>query len=408
LFDVNTELGLTRTAQIGLLCTNVRTLFGTASGAVGLQTGYGKANCAAPSSITYSTPGTYTWTAPAGVNHVSVVAIGGGGGGTTCNPGGGGGLTWKNNISVTPGTGYQVVVGSGGARANACVPCYGNHTVTNRRTSVRACSGSPSNFNCLLNAGAGTGGYAFNYTSTSASGGCGTSAATQSCGGNGGNIGGRFGGGSGAGGYTGRGGSGNPSPPCYYGYNHIYSPLNNFCSGGGQAGATHYRASDNSPFRGVGGGGTGVTLGKSLTWNYYSNFFMSFCFGPAINGGYPGSAGQHGGYGGPSSYGGGTGNVFSSAYNGPCWSYCASVNLGAIGDSIGDYYDTSGGAYGGGGGTGCKHRYYVSYYGYYCSYNHYQPNFYWQVPGGQGGSGVVRILWNGNSRSFPCTSTGSP
>ena len=44
LFDVNTELGLTHSAQIGLLCTNVRTLFGTASGAVGLQTGYGKSN----------------------------------------------------------------------------------------------------------------------------------------------------------------------------------------------------------------------------------------------------------------------------------------------------------------------------------------------------------------------------
>ena len=52
LFDVNTELGLTRTAQLGLLCTNVRTLFGTASGAVGLQTGYGKSNTSVPGAPT--------------------------------------------------------------------------------------------------------------------------------------------------------------------------------------------------------------------------------------------------------------------------------------------------------------------------------------------------------------------
>ena len=44
LFDVNDELGLSHSAQIGLLCTNVRTLFAVASGAVGMTTGYGKSN----------------------------------------------------------------------------------------------------------------------------------------------------------------------------------------------------------------------------------------------------------------------------------------------------------------------------------------------------------------------------
>lgn len=65
-------------------------------------------------------PGTYTWTAPAGVTSVSVVCVGGGGGGgqTWANAAGsGGGLGWKNNIPVTPGENYTVVVGAGGLRA---------------------------------------------------------------------------------------------------------------------------------------------------------------------------------------------------------------------------------------------------------------------------------------------------
>ena len=66
----------------------------------------------------YTTPGTYQWTAPPGVTSVSVVAVGGGGGGLVAGSqnsggGGGGGLGWKNNIPVTPGQSYTVVVGSG-------------------------------------------------------------------------------------------------------------------------------------------------------------------------------------------------------------------------------------------------------------------------------------------------------
>lgn len=65
--------------------------------------------------VAYTTPGTYSWVAPTGVTSVSVVAVGGGGGGGCINSyqGGGGGLGWKNNIAVTPGTSYTVVVGAG-------------------------------------------------------------------------------------------------------------------------------------------------------------------------------------------------------------------------------------------------------------------------------------------------------
>jgi hypothetical protein len=64
--------------------------------------------------------GTFSWLCPSGVTSVSVVCIGGGGGGggcafTTYTGGGGGACAYKNNISVSPGTSYTVVVGTGGA-----------------------------------------------------------------------------------------------------------------------------------------------------------------------------------------------------------------------------------------------------------------------------------------------------
>jgi hypothetical protein len=83
----------------------------------------------------YTTPGTYTWTAPANVTSVSVVCVGGGGGGGTnladgSSGGGGGGLGWKNNISVTPGVGYTVVVGAGGIVSASGASSYFISTLT--------------------------------------------------------------------------------------------------------------------------------------------------------------------------------------------------------------------------------------------------------------------------------------
>ena len=80
------------------------------------------------SSIVYETPGTYTWVAPAGVTTVSAVVVGGGGAGGALSAsqprwsrgGGGGGLSYGNNISVTPGSGYTIVVGSGGPASTNC------------------------------------------------------------------------------------------------------------------------------------------------------------------------------------------------------------------------------------------------------------------------------------------------
>lgn len=74
--------------------------------------------------IKYTTPGTYTWTVPAGVFSVSAVVIAAGGQGTAganataVNGGQGGGLRYRNSISVTPGQQYTIVVGHGGITTN--------------------------------------------------------------------------------------------------------------------------------------------------------------------------------------------------------------------------------------------------------------------------------------------------
>ena len=59
-----------------------------------------------PGQQAYTTAGTYTWVAPTGVTSVSVVCVGSGSSIYA------GALSYKNNISVTPGNSYTVKVGS--------------------------------------------------------------------------------------------------------------------------------------------------------------------------------------------------------------------------------------------------------------------------------------------------------
>ena len=90
-----------------------------------------------PSEAVYTTPGTYSWTAPANVKSVSVVAVGGGGAATVYfgSGGGGGALAFKNNIPVTAGNTYTIVVGAGGAAPS--------------QTSINGGNGLPSYFQVL-------------------------------------------------------------------------------------------------------------------------------------------------------------------------------------------------------------------------------------------------------------------
>ena len=77
------------------------------------------ASLAQAATVSFTTAGTSTWNAPAGVTSVTVEAWGGGGagGGATANPakggGGAGGQYARKVIAVTPGNPYTVVVGAG-------------------------------------------------------------------------------------------------------------------------------------------------------------------------------------------------------------------------------------------------------------------------------------------------------
>ena len=74
-----------------------------------------------PGQQAYTTPGTYNFAMPAGIDSVSAVVVAGAGGGaaaygsTNGGAGGGGGLSYGNNITWSSAT-AQVVVGAGGAK----------------------------------------------------------------------------------------------------------------------------------------------------------------------------------------------------------------------------------------------------------------------------------------------------
>ena len=129
-----------------------------------------------PGQQAYTTAGTYSWVAPAGVNSVSVVAVGGGAGAPFSRGAPGGALAYVNNYSVTPGNAYVVVVGAG---APGCTSfSYSGGDSHFNATAVRAGGGLCS----------GVGGVVINGT-----GGAGGTVTTRS--------------GAGAGGYAGAGGA---------------------------------------------------------------------------------------------------------------------------------------------------------------------------------------------------------
>lgn len=185
-----------------------------------------------PGQQAYTTPGTYTWVAPAGVTRVCVVCVGGGGGGF--NGGGGGGLGWRNNITVTPGTSYTVSVGGG--TTNVGGDSFFASSVTGRGASNENGGG-------FVGDGGGNGG--------SFAGGAGGYS------GNGGNTGS---GGSGGGGGGGRAGT-------FYTYGNVWET-----DGGGAGGGVEILGQGNNgggaSFNGGGGGGGsgGSSGGSGSSW----------------------------------------------------------------------------------------------------------------------------------------------
>jgi hypothetical protein len=246
----------------------------------------------------YTTPGTYSWVAPDGVTSVCVVCVGAGGSGGfqwSSGGGGGGGLGYKNNISVTPGQSYTVVVGDKGS------------SVSNARDNLGAAGTSYFiNTSTVAGWGAGRGGTGSSSSGWGAYGG-GYTGDGGGAGGNGAVSGSWTHGGGGAGGYSGNGAS-------------RYNDTN---AQGGGGGAGQYYSST----YGVGaGGGVGI-LGEGANGSTYAN-----------GTGYGGRGGSGGGDG----MAGESGTTTSTNV----WERSASVTTSGSNQILGGQYG------GGGGGSG--------------------------------------------------------
>lgn len=86
-------------------------------------------------SQSYTTPGIYTFTVPAGVNEVHIFAVGAGGGGQlsrgsstgterAASGGGGAGSAWASYVPVTPGQTFSVGVPAGGVGGTVATQTY--------------------------------------------------------------------------------------------------------------------------------------------------------------------------------------------------------------------------------------------------------------------------------------------
>ena len=259
---------------------------------------------AATSQQAYTSSGTYTWVCPAGVLVVHVVCVGGGGGGYngsfSYSAGSGGGLGWKNNISVTPGQSYTVVVGAGGPDNSS----VGNRYFISTGTLCGYGGGCAT-------AGASTGGPNANNHGGGYFGDGGGAGGNNS----------NHGGGGGAAGYTGNGGNGASSPGTG--------------SGGGATGGSHH-----SSFLGSGaGGGVGI-LGQGTNGgaNWCNSGHPSGGDGTYSHGG-GGRGGSGGTYGmwGQSPYGNGqsstniAGGIYGGGGGGAGDGWPSSAGVGGVG-----------------------------------------------------------------------------
>ena len=238
----------------------------------------------APGQVAYTSAGTYTWVAPAGVTKVSVVAVGGGGGASRQGSGysaQGAGLGWKNDITVVPGQSYTVVVGAGGTKG-ASIGVPGNNGGNSYFISSTVVMGN-----------GGTGGNNSGPNGGYVGDGGGNGGSGQAHGGS------YSAGGGGAGGYTGNGGAG-------------ATPASGST---GQAGSGGGGGGGGSALSSFGGGGGGVGIyGQGANG-------AGGGYGPTLYAGKGGSGGNNGGgqndgsgglYGGGGSYnsnGGGAGGA---------------------------------------------------------------------------------------------------
>lgn len=342
-------------------------------GRFGLEsTEYYNGLAAPPGEHYYYNPGSYTWVCPAGVFSICVVCIGGGGGGFqfdfmgvpfAVQGGGGGTLAYKNNFTVVPGQGYDLVVGAGGTGATQPSGALPSNT---------GGSGGQSFFNntTTCQAGGGDGGRSAYFSSNQTQ----SSAPVGDGGGRGGfnegfaqahPLGGGRAGGGGAGGYSGNGGG--------------FS----WASGG-----VHVNPTGGAGFQGaVGafmvGGNSGANSGPGGGVGPYGEGASGSAYGES------GSNGRNAGLAAPSTANkaivGGT----------PTWDPSSPSMSTLPTTPHNSAAQTNAGIHGGGGGNNGEGPVRQVSYG--------SPALYIDTGVvGNGGNGAVRIIW-GLGRAFPAT-----
>ena len=213
----------------------------------------------------YTTVGASTFTVPAGVTSLTIVAVGGGGGGAILRPGGHGAKV-TSTLSVTPGQVLDLVVGSGTIGTNWSVGGGTATTISSGGTPVviAGAGGGAGQYGAGGSAGGpgGAGGQGLNGNSGRyyGTGGMGGAGGVGGAGGTGvsqypPNTGGTGGNGNGAGGsmawYSGGGGGG-------WGGGGGGGPVSGGGAGGslGPAGTTYAPAANGGPVGGGGGNGS--------------------------------------------------------------------------------------------------------------------------------------------------------
>jgi hypothetical protein len=244
-----------------------------------------------PGQVAYTTPGTYSWIAPAGVTSVCAVAVGAGGSGidgsSSYSGGGGGGLGWRNDIAVVPGQTYTVYVAPTTPKGNTAGTSFFISTATvagyggGRGYPSSSSTGGPNQNGSSYGAGGGWVG---------SGGGAGGQANTSSCSGGG------------AGGYTGNGGN--------------YNALPAAGSGGAAGGGTY-----SSTYGWGAGGGVGLNgKGNTATGWYHGSSGQVYSTSPGNGGGGMGGSGGTNGMSGEnptnSTGQGGNSGLYGGVYGG--------------------------------------------------------------------------------------------
>jgi hypothetical protein len=115
-----------------------------------------------PTTKSFTTPGTYTWTVPAGVTSINIVVVGAGGGGgfssgfpffKKSGGGGGGGVKTLNDFGVTVGSIITITVGRGGVTGTNGYG--GNSSVSISNTTA---NGGQNGYNSTSGGGGGAAG----------------------------------------------------------------------------------------------------------------------------------------------------------------------------------------------------------------------------------------------------------